>query len=425
MDQNALSNRLIEIAAHATQVRSEKFTRRQIGLGAERGIYYLVDDDADTYSDLCRHLLDKSEWKAKFSEKYVSDAVHSILAQIWDGGSSVNVPLLVDDLFHTLDSYNEEQIVYVSLVGLAMGVESVDLGKITMRLMTDRQVDEMIRESATKLQESTLDPAGQELALQRRREALFEPMRGSIVAEYRVVAESTRAQERAEDEVHRVLDLLRYAMPHLFKKGVRMAVGIVGELGIVERKTQIVSPATGGYHVHSEIAGPIDPFIVSPVTLGLMAEIGVFEVAKILGKPGGVTDYEETLLRGIHWYANALTQNELENKVLSLVTCLETFLASMPGEQVSESLAEGVAVALFQSPEERKRKKKRIKELYRLRSTVSHGGSKTILNVDLDELTEIAGRFTAYMIGRLDDFRSRGRRAFPDWWEEQRLKVEL
>src|SRR5262249_13898612 len=160
------------------------------------------------------------------------------------------------------------------------------------------------------------------------------------------------------------------------------------------------------------------PFIVSPVTLGMMAEIGVFEVATILGKPSGVTEYEETLLRGIHWYANALTQKEMENKVLSLVTCLETFLASMPGEQLSESLAEGVAVALFQSPEERKHKKKRIKELYRLRSTVSHGGSKPILNVDLDELTEMAGTFTAYMIGRLGDFRSRGRRAFPDWWEE-------
>ncbi len=157
----------------------------------------------------------------------------------------------------------------------------------------------------------------------------------------------------------------------------------------------------------------------------MMAGIGVTAVADILAKPSGVTEFEEILLRGIHWFANALTQSEAENAVLSLVTCLETFLATPPGERLTDSLAEGVAVALFQSVEERKRMKKRIKELYGLRSGVSHGGAKPILDVDRDELMDIAARFTAYMIGRLDDFRHRGRRAFPDWWEEQRLKVGL
>ncbi len=306
-----------------------------------------------------------------------------------------------------------------------MGVASVTFGKITLRLMTDQQVDELIRESETRVRENVPDQEAQEQAIQRRREALYEPLRNTVVAEYRVVAEPTRAQERAEDEVHRVLDLLRYAIPHIFKSGVKMAVGMVGEVAAGVRETRVVSTTTSGYVIHKALAGSYDPFIITPETLAMMALIGVSAVADILAKSSGQTEFEDTLLRGVHWYANALTQSEAENVALSLVTCLETFLATVPGERLSDSLAEGVAVALFQSVEERKRMKKRIKELYGLRSAVSHGGSKPILDADRDELMDIAGRFAAYMISRLDDFRYRGQRALPEWWEEQRLKVGL
>ncbi len=191
-------------------------------------MYYLLDDAADSYQDLYRRFLGKSEWRAKFSEKYIADAIHTILSQIWDGEDPTNVPMLVEDLVRTLDSYNEEQAVYVPLVGVAMGIESVQFGRITIRLMTDEKVDELIREHEAKIRASSLDQETQERSLQRATQALYEPLRKKVVAEYRVVAEPTRAQERAEDEVHRVLDLLRYAIPHIFKKGVSIAVGMVG-----------------------------------------------------------------------------------------------------------------------------------------------------------------------------------------------------
>ena len=68
---------------------------------------------------------------------------------------------------------------------------------------------------------------------------------------------------------------------------------------------------------------------------------------------------------------------------------------------------------------ERKRLKSRVKELYGLRSVVSHGEHSSILNKDVVDLKFIAMRLLVKMIGRREDFISR--RNLIDWLEEQRL----
>lgn len=69
----------------------------------------------------------------------------------------------------------------------------------------------------------------------------------------------------------------------------------------------------------------------------------------------------------------------------------------------------------------RKRLKKRFLKLYKLRSAISHGGRKEILEADVHELKIIAGLLTKYMINHKDEFQSR--ETLFEWFELKRLSV--
>ena len=151
-----------------------------------------------------------------------------------------------------------------------------------------------------------------------------------------------------------------------------------------------------------------------------MDGIGVFAVCGILQKPvHSLTDFEKTLLRAIHWFANYQTQFENENRLLCLITCLETFFTPKDGNPIGTAIAE--AVALFTSDElaARKKIKRRVKDMYQLRRSVSHGGHTAVLDSQLREILEISRTLMERVIARRGEFSDRD--AVLTWVEEQKL----
>ena len=69
--------------------------------------------------------------------------------------------------------------------------------------------------------------------------------------------------------------------------------------------------------------------------------------------------------------------------------------------------------------ENRKVLKKRVQDLYSLRSAVSHGGRKEILESDVKELNKIVRMLIMIMIKRKDEFKSQ--KELLSWIEEQKL----
>lgn len=123
------------------------------------------------------------------------------------------------------------------------------------------------------------------------------------------------------------------------------------------------------------------------------------DAARVLEKPAeALADIERVLLRGLHWFGNALGHEEAENELLSLTTCLEAFLTPRDGNPIGTAIAEGIAILLSDQLEERKRLKKRVKDLYGKRSGVSHGGKKAVLESDLIELRDISKRLVHKVI---------------------------
>lgn len=176
----------------------------------------------------------------------------------------------------------------------------------------------------------------------------------------------------------------------------------------VIRTTPTLALDEQSYEIPSSYKGPLQPFELSTENIQKMVQIGIFKVAEILKLPDKITDFEKALLRGIHWFATSHTQFEKENEFLNLMTCLETFLTPSGAALISPSLAnqvaEGAARLLTTELENRNALKKRIQSMYGMRSGVSHGGQKAILETDLADLRSHAKELIFQMIERKDEF---------------------
>lgn len=159
---------------------------------------------------------------------------------------------------------------------------------------------------------------------------------------------------------------------------------------------------------------------LSANNLEILKKIRVFELSEILRKPNNeLNEFEKSLLRGLHWFAGSQTQVEIENEFLNLTTCLEVFFTPKGRDPISNSIAEGVALVLSKDLIERKNLKRRVKELYGYRSTVSHGKHISILNKDLDDLKQISMFLLVKMVERKEEFASI--EDLINWLEEQKL----
>jgi len=136
---------------------------------------------------------------------------------------------------------------------------------------------------------------------------------------------------------------------------------------------------------------------------------------------GKVTTWEiEDPFKAVHWFSLGEKQPGNENKILALITCLETFLTSEYGNPIRNTVAEGSAIILENTLEKRKYIKQRINEFYKQRSSISHGGgSKNILNSDIIELKQFVQAFIQEMIRRRNEFQNR--KDVLEWIDDQKL----
>ncbi len=393
-------------------------------MSAESISFALVDNMINDYEKLLERLLQREGWgwSEKFSEEYLGTAIKRILATFIKEGQTESAGRLFDQLSEEFDIYSQKYVVYVPLAGINLHTDSFSMGNIVFRKMTNAYVDDLFEKmkSITMLTLSPLEVKEAHNAWTKQR---LEGLKGTICAEFYAVAEPQRARERAEEEVRHVLDLLRYAISVLTLRGLNIAVGLQGEVVNVIRTTPTLSLDEQSYELPSSYKGPLQPFELSPENIQKMVQIGIFKVANVLKLPGKMTDFEKTLLRGIHWFAISQAQFDKENEFLNLMTCLETFLTSSGAALISPSLAnqvaEGAARLLTTELENRKALKKRIQSLYGIRSGVSHGGQKAILETDLEDLRNIAKELIFQMIERKDEFPTH--KALLKWLDERRL----
>lgn len=395
---------IVNLASNAVDP-SAKGDRRTRIISSEGRTFALTDDFVDLCDAVRTRLLKDHGWSEKFSERYLDNLLHKLLADLIEGGNSAGASRALDDLISEFRSYTREHVVYIPLVGIEMSADTLEIGNVVLTKMTEDRLSQLTQDLESAVHSTTSPADVKERVIEVQRTEVLDPLQGTVSAEARFLAEPARAMERAKEETRRAMDLLWYAVPALYTQPLRVAVGLQGEVLGSRRWIPVQSQAPPSFNLHLETVGALAPFQLSQENLEHMDRIGVFTVSKVLQKRASqLTEFERTVLRGIHWFANSQIQVEKENELLSLITCLETYLTPRDASPVQTAIAEGVSIVLEAGVPKRRHLKKRIKEFYAMRSAISHGGRKAILESDLAELRLIAGGLTMRMIERIGAF---------------------
>ncbi len=399
------------------------------------------------------HLLHDPVYAAKFSEEYLEKLLKEKIEGMIRNLRQKEAPRerlqkiarrTAEDIFNTLDSYNTNLRVYLPVTGVSIQLEEgkFELGNITFQNMTHERIDEVIGHITSVIMEMRYTSDEKQAIIKFNTEQLqevFKDKESSVYAVYHVVAEPLRAEERARAECYQVFDLLRYALPMLSsfylmkfsipekyisndlaetynyakrekkverEQGRFISFGLQGEVGTNTNMIRhvIILRDSPGFNWNRDRKERFASLELDPQALEIMNEAKVFEASQII-KKGEVsqTNFERTILRSIHWFANAQTPMQPEYVLLSLMSSIEAFL-NPPGEheKVTTAIIEGVAA--LGGMQGYKYTKKRIEELYAKRSALSHGDRTEILERDISELRAIAFYIIHQMIQRADEF---------------------
>jgi hypothetical protein len=425
MNQNtktSIIQRLARIAENATVPTKENLGGTNFMM-SEGIAFALSNDFVDLFKDVARSLIEDENWSEKFSEKYVNGLLQRVLARTIRDGNSDKIKVYLDEIIEEFNSYSREHVVYVPLDGIKMSIDELPIGKVILRRMTDLNVKALMDEIEKIIQSVKHTPEDKAYLLKIQQREIGDNIKGRVCSVFKVVAEPEQARERAEEETRRIIDLFRYSIPALYPKGDNIAVGLQGEAVRVSRWIPILSTDGKSYNTHAHHVGSLIPFEINESNLEHMNKIGVFKLSKVLTKlDRDIGDFERVVLRAIHWFASSQTQEENENKLLNLITCLETLLTPRDSNPIGAFIAEAVAILLGKGIDERKRLKRRVKKLHRFRDAVSHGGRKAIFDSDLLELEGITGALTMHLINRMDEFKSH--KVLFEWIEAKKLGSE-
>jgi len=344
----------------------------------------------------------------------LSDRLLDIIAELIKDRQLNASQACIKKLVAEYENFTKENVVFIPIGGIALHLPEFVVGNIKFRKISrDGNQEPFVR----------LDSHIANTQWTRQHEDMKRRFFGGhgiiICAEFRVVAEPQRAEERAVEECNRVLELLRYSIPSLYKDFQRVEIGFLWEIIQSHGAVLTVESLTPAYHCSSRIIGPATPFEINETTLQAFESLGVFQVGKILQKNQEANDFEKAILRAIHWHGTSVSQTEIENKFLNLLISIESVLTPKGRESITNAIAEGVAIVLGDDLETCRRLKKRMKELYSNRSGLSHGGSKEILESDLLHLQDIAGKLLVWAIKQVDNFKSH--QELFDWIEVQKF----
>lgn len=322
-----------------------------------------------------------------FSKDYIIKFIDTIVFNILNEGISYvrENPLHVD----MFDRFFHEVIIFLPLDGIKMSIDSLSLGKMILTAMSEEKVKLLYKGSPLSHPD------------------YFKDLIGKTCAEFKTFAESKSALKEAKKEIETILDLINYSVPFIYPKSLGVSVGLQGKIAIPSSKLYIAnSDLTDAVFEHLYPMGRF-PFEISNINVEIMDRVGVFKISDILKKPSKISNFEQTILLGVHWFADSQIQTKLENEFLSLMICLEIFLTpNDKRDPISTSIAEAIAIIL--KPEnERKALKTEIKEYYDMRSNIVHGREVKIKQEEVDKLKEQLKQLIQFMIRQKDDFNSK------------------
>ena len=406
-----VANKLRAIADHALSPQGD--LPRNHWIDCQNEVSYSISIEyQEKFNGLVRQFLKTSDWSNKFSENFISKRLGTIFSSLIKK-EAIDIENALADFIKELESYKTAETVYLHVIGISLD-RDLKVGNITLlnasaENLKDKLVGKLLEQEKSHGEKGPFSDMFEK--------TMKENFLGQTLSEFKVVAEPERAFERAKEETRRALEILRFASKSIYPMSEDIRIGLEDERRYSSRPAFILSDHQTTFKRDSE--GSPNLFEINSEARETMEKIGVLTLSDILQKSSATT-FEEALLRAVHWFSSALLQPEFENAFLYMIVALETLFTQKSRDPIANSIAEGVALILSEELERRKKIKKTVKDYYRKRSGISHGGNKSIMAAEYFDLLDIARKTIMELTKRTNDFKSQ--ESLEEWLEDLKLR---
>jgi hypothetical protein len=225
-----------------------------------------------------------------------------------------------------------------------------------------------------------------------------------VCATISVIAEMNKAIEVAKRSTRRATEILTFACASSFTQPPYedMLIAIEGEA--LDRGPVVLLEHTDDFAAAQQHAETMMPIVFDrPITSGSRLE----RLSLLIATPETqLGELDRAILRAVHWWVAAQGQVETENKLLNLITALET-IVGRTGGAISEVVSESTALILETAFADRVTVKRFIKGMYDARSGVTHGSSASADRENVRQLRRYAAHLISKMIKRDASIRTR------------------
>lgn len=379
------------------------------------GVTYSLNNEASIlFNEIVGKILNHKDFEQKFSAKYIDGKLKLVFAKLISEEQN-DLERELSLLIEKLAEFKQESVVFLKIEGVILS-DCFELGRVRFvpgdkNLITGMKnkvslIIDVLKNTDTE-KENYKQSIGQDIELE---------FSDGCVGIVEVNAEPVRAYEVGKEEVRRAIDLLRFSSKAIYPLKEDIRIGLKGDHPKTNRLSLVTSKTC--FKIEDDSEGSVFQFEINQESLKRMNDLGVFKVSDALIKKQA-SNFEKSLIRSIHWFSVALTQDENSNAFLFLIVALESLFKPERGNSIGGTVAESVAFLMSDNLEGRKKIISIVRDYYGKRSGVAHGGKESISDTDLYTLVNIAGTSIMKAIQKLSDFTSQEQ--FMSWIEDQKL----
>lgn len=364
--------------------------------------------------DIVSDLLKKDGWIKKFSQEYVDGRISEIVSQNVGSPDNSGIESKFLSLVQECEAFDTETTVFIPLEGIALKVPELILGKIRLVSVTPEYLSDL-RKNATLISKDTLGTEeNKEMALSIAN-GMIDQFQGSVCAERKVVAESTRAREIVREELRLTVAILNFLADALVPKYFNARVGLKGEFFRGQRFE--LARENDSFKWQQLVTGPLGGLTIDEKALKLIRELKIQELAELVTQDEFEAEktFEGTILTAIHFHSHSRELPDPADKLLSLMTAVESFFETSQ-KSISNTIASGCALVLCKSLEDRLKLRSLVSKLYGLRSSISHFGEGKVIGSDLAQFSLISWQLICFAIEIRDRFKNK--KEFNQWIEK-------
>ena len=437
-DRDIVKENVLKICRGTREVdRSNKTGKTWFG---ECGVVTLYAEDRACLNNALKELLKDSFFENNVTTKFLEQELLKIISEALpraDQDAYLNKWL--GELKDSIEERMEEWVFIIPLENITLHTEPFEVGNVKLYTFNENKAEEFMSTATALLNRDLYEYENEEWLNLKKSNS------NRVCAEVKVKGLLDKSREIALKKVRTALNILRlYTYPHS-DDFLRRYVGIVGEviprdvryiLGFTEDKKWILPmPEDFGY---------LAPFELDSERIETMKNNG-FEIVNEILKRDTHNSFETRLLASIYWFGSGVNISEIKaaeiqkqkdekqknkhvdfeyfnagDRFLKLFIALEALLIFGEHEPITNNLAERVAFLLNNEYEKRKEIKKRMKDLYRVRSKIVHHGGVDITHYDLQYLTVVTQQVIITLILGKDELGIKNKEDLMEWFEKQK-----